>query len=373
MAQPSFSTCNNQPVLLSHRYPSPKLDASLPPLSQLLTTGNNSSNNTTQLKSDALVSGEGYYSTQPPSTVLTNTDTALATSVGMFDPITPSVTTTDTTGYVLTSTPLPNVSAASTVHTMQNTTPLYMNDPTTAAAAMNTAATMMYGPTMLQPTTATTSTTTTSSLSSPSLSSSLSSSSTSSSMDPLLLSAAVSVNTGLDASVPYFYPTSSLSAPYNHNNNNTTTTTTITRPRQSSISSNSSSSDKVYSFVAIPGMDQKKRPRRRYDEIERLYHCTFSGCKKSYGTLNHLNSHVLMQSHGPKRHPSEFKEMRKEWRRQRKQREQHKKQAEKADNEQQQQQQQQQQQPPTLTTVFQPPSFMSANFPLQSMPMPGFY
>ncbi|ORZ24027.1 hypothetical protein BCR42DRAFT_317594 [Absidia repens] len=200
-------------------------------------------------------------------------------------------------------------------------------------------------------------------------------------MDPLLLSAAAAaaaatVNTGLDASVPYFFPTPSLSAPYNSNNATTTTTTTINRPRQNSISSNSSSSDKVYSFVAIPGMDQKKRPRRRFDEIERLYHCTFSGCKKSYGTLNHLNSHVLMQSHGPKRHPSEFKEMRKEWRRQRKQREQHKKQAEKANQEQQQeqeQQQQQQQQQPILTTVFQPPSFVPANFPLQSMPLPGFY
>ncbi|KAI9299680.1 hypothetical protein BJ944DRAFT_140197, partial [Cunninghamella echinulata] len=54
---------------------------------------------------------------------------------------------------------------------------------------------------------------------------------------------------------------------------------------------------KVYSFVAIPGMEQKKRPRRRYDEIERLYHCTWPGCKKSYGTLNHLNAHVSMQKH----------------------------------------------------------------------------
>ncbi|KAI8889274.1 hypothetical protein K501DRAFT_159978, partial [Backusella circina FSU 941] len=80
-------------------------------------------------------------------------------------------------------------------------------------------------------------------------------------------------------------------------------------------------SDKVYSFVAIPGANQKKRPRRRYDEIERLYHCNWPGCTKSYGTLNHLNAHVSMQQHGPKRHPNEFKEMRKEWRRQKKERE----------------------------------------------------
>ena len=67
------------------------------------------------------------------------------------------------------------------------------------------------------------------------------------------------------------------------------------RQRQESVSS--SSSDKIYSFVAIPGTNQKKRPRRRYDEIERLYHCNFPGCTKSYGTLNHLNAHVSMQQH----------------------------------------------------------------------------
>ena len=65
--------------------------------------------------------------------------------------------------------------------------------------------------------------------------------------------------------------------------------------RQSSVSS--TSSDKAYSFVAIPGTNQRKRPRRRYDEIERLYHCNWPGCTKAYGTLNHLNAHVSMQQH----------------------------------------------------------------------------
>ncbi|WVQ73603.1 hypothetical protein IAR50_003183 [Cryptococcus sp. DSM 104548] len=58
----------------------------------------------------------------------------------------------------------------------------------------------------------------------------------------------------------------------------------------------------------------RKRPRRRYEEIERLYHCGWNGCEKSYGTLNHLNAHVMMQKHGEKRLPAEFKEMRKAWR-----------------------------------------------------------
>lgn len=60
---------------------------------------------------------------------------------------------------------------------------------------------------------------------------------------------------------------------------------------------------KTYAFVALPGNAVKKRPRRRYDEIERLYQCSWPDCTKAYGTLNHLNAHVTMQKHGPKRTP----------------------------------------------------------------------
>ncbi|KAI7868959.1 hypothetical protein BDF14DRAFT_1789809 [Spinellus fusiger] len=73
---------------------------------------------------------------------------------------------------------------------------------------------------------------------------------------------------------------------------------------------------KVFSFVSLPGVNQKKRPRRKYHEVERLYQCSFPECAKAYGTLNHLNAHVCMQGHGVKRHPNEFKELRKQWRRQ---------------------------------------------------------
>ncbi|KAM7223653.1 hypothetical protein V8F06_001127 [Rhypophila decipiens] len=71
--------------------------------------------------------------------------------------------------------------------------------------------------------------------------------------------------------------------------------------------------NQVYSFVPIPGAQQHKRPRRRYEEIERMYKCGWNGCEKAYGTLNHLNAHVTMQAHGTKRTPEEFKEIRKEW------------------------------------------------------------
>lgn len=101
-------------------------------------------------------------------------------------------------------------------------------------------------------------------------------------------------------------------------------------------------SSKQYSFVSLPGNAMKKRPRRRYDEIERLYQCSWPDCAKAYGTLNHLNAHITMQKHGTKRSPNgklhpyppstiprshvtpllyadkrmplEFKELRKQWR-----------------------------------------------------------
>lgn len=46
-----------------------------------------------------------------------------------------------------------------------------------------------------------------------------------------------------------------------------------------------------------------KRPRRKAEEVERLYSCNFPGCDKAYGALNHLNTHVRNAEHGPKREP----------------------------------------------------------------------
>ncbi|GJJ10995.1 hypothetical protein Clacol_005224 [Clathrus columnatus] len=83
--------------------------------------------------------------------------------------------------------------------------------------------------------------------------------------------------------------------------------------------SSPNNSSKTYSFVSLPGNAVRKRPRRRYDEIERLYACSWPDCTKAYGTLNHLNAHVSMQRHGSKRSPAEFKELRKQWRQQKKQ------------------------------------------------------
>ncbi|CAO1637504.1 unnamed protein product [Sympodiomycopsis kandeliae] len=64
--------------------------------------------------------------------------------------------------------------------------------------------------------------------------------------------------------------------------------------------------------------ERKKRPRRKFGEIDRMYKCGYKGCEKAYGTLNHLNAHVALQSHGVKRNADEFRELRREWRARRK-------------------------------------------------------
>ena len=79
------------------------------------------------------------------------------------------------------------------------------------------------------------------------------------------------------------------------------------KPRQGYISAKDSGlghHHQELTFVPLGGPAPKKRPRRRYDEIERLYLCGWNGCEKSYGTLNHLNAHVAMQKHGEKRLPT---------------------------------------------------------------------
>lgn len=54
----------------------------------------------------------------------------------------------------------------------------------------------------------------------------------------------------------------------------------------------------------------EKRKRKKFNEVERFYSCNHPNCNKSYGTLNHLNSHIFLQNHGRKRLPQEFKEIR---------------------------------------------------------------
>ncbi|KAI5968931.1 hypothetical protein KGF57_000046 [Candida theae] len=56
------------------------------------------------------------------------------------------------------------------------------------------------------------------------------------------------------------------------------------------------------------GSQEKKnrRFRRRYNQIVRKYPCSFPGCSKSYGSLNHLNTHIVSKKHGPRKSKLDF-------------------------------------------------------------------
>ncbi|KAJ7180698.1 hypothetical protein C8R46DRAFT_1070291 [Mycena filopes] len=128
-----------------------------------------------------------------------------------------------------------------------------------------------------------------------------------------------SFGSGISGSPPLQYSvrgedTYGPSPPGTSTSSSSTAPAVLPPPSQGGAESPDPSNKKTYSFVALPGNAVRKRPRRRYDEIERLYHCSWPECNKAYGTLNHLNAHVQMQKHGAKRSPNEFKELRKQWR-----------------------------------------------------------
>ncbi|KAK0525292.1 hypothetical protein OC834_005224 [Tilletia horrida] len=114
---------------------------------------------------------------------------------------------------------------------------------------------------------------------------------------------------------PYQAPdTASTSHLTSNSTNGPTSANSGHRSSSASTNTAASSVEGTHSIGVTITPATKKRPRRRYDEIERMYPCNWPGCTKSYGTLNHLNAHVAMQKHGAKRLPHEFKEMRKQWR-----------------------------------------------------------
>ncbi|KAF6006973.1 hypothetical protein HII13_004828 [Brettanomyces bruxellensis] len=76
------------------------------------------------------------------------------------------------------------------------------------------------------------------------------------------------------------------------------------KPKSSKITSVSSE------HIKFSSLGKKKRRRKKYYEVERFYMCNYPNCNKAYGTLGHLNCHILRKKHGRKRLPSEFKELR---------------------------------------------------------------
>ncbi|ODQ80763.1 hypothetical protein BABINDRAFT_126914 [Babjeviella inositovora NRRL Y-12698] len=53
----------------------------------------------------------------------------------------------------------------------------------------------------------------------------------------------------------------------------------------------------------------RKRFRRKFSEIDRIFRCTHTGCDKAYGKLNHLNTHIISQKHGEKKTTEEYREL----------------------------------------------------------------
>lgn len=49
-----------------------------------------------------------------------------------------------------------------------------------------------------------------------------------------------------------------------------------------------------------------RRFRRRYNQVVRKYACSFKGCTKSYGSLNHLNTHIVTKGHGQRKSKADF-------------------------------------------------------------------
>ena len=49
------------------------------------------------------------------------------------------------------------------------------------------------------------------------------------------------------------------------------------------------------------------RPRRKYDQVQRRFSCPYPNCKKSYGSISHLNTHIRQKGHGKPLRTSDFK------------------------------------------------------------------
>lgn len=59
---------------------------------------------------------------------------------------------------------------------------------------------------------------------------------------------------------------------------------------------------------SYPGQ-KSRRFRRRYHQIYRKYKCLYKNCTKSYGSLNHLNTHIVTKNHGQRMSKAEFKNL----------------------------------------------------------------
>lgn len=68
------------------------------------------------------------------------------------------------------------------------------------------------------------------------------------------------------------------------------------------------------SSATLPNLDApsksiekpRRRVRRRYNQILRRFCCSYPQCTKSYGSLNHLNAHIVTKKHGQRKSRADF-------------------------------------------------------------------
>lgn len=133
----------------------------------------------------------------------------------------------------------------------------------------------------------------------------------------------------------------------------TSATTTSTRSNSiSNVSATSSNESHPNSSVTRIKPKNRKRQRKKFEDVKRLYYCDYQNCNKGYGSLTHLNEHRVIQRHGPRKKIDDFK---------------HVKLAELQEKKQQQQQQRQKPSPPTIIKL---PLLNLANNLMMMIPTP---
>lgn len=86
----------------------------------------------------------------------------------------------------------------------------------------------------------------------------------------------------------------------------TNTSTGIRFLYSNSVSAVPATTSKTDLQSHVPPEKKSRRFRRRYNQIVRKYPCSFPGCLKSYGSLNHLNTHIVTKKHGPRKSKLDF-------------------------------------------------------------------
>ncbi|KAI5967814.1 uncharacterized protein KGF55_000046 [Candida pseudojiufengensis] len=100
---------------------------------------------------------------------------------------------------------------------------------------------------------------------------------------------------GGGSNIRYQYPSNLSGAP-------------ITNPTSSTSTQSSTSNNHNDLNLGHTSKENNKgrRFRRRYNQINRRFPCSYPNCMKSYGSLNHLNTHIVSKKHGHRKAKADF-------------------------------------------------------------------